>query len=171
MLGGRVGVKGTSSLPKVGLLLTLDVRAQPEQLVWRETPWTWQQRDHTGGGGGGGMLYGTKINVSHLSEWSGAVRETGQSNIPSYSASGPVQWGDWGQFLLSVVALEIMNKIMRIICYCHYSLASHLLPPCQHSPLQTNITVSLSIINTLSLSVFQYKQYHPAHHLLALVDI
>ena len=44
-----------------------------------------------GGGGGGGMLYGTKINVSHLSEWSGAVRETGQSNIPSYSASGPVQ--------------------------------------------------------------------------------
>ena len=72
------------------------------------------------------MLYGTKINGSHLSEWSRAVRETGQSNIPSYSASGPVRLTEVS--VLSVVALEIMNKIMRIICNCQSCLTQP--PPC-----------------------------------------
>ncbi len=53
---------------KVGLVLTSDVRHQPDQAHHLVGP---HNRDQTGGGcGGGGMLYGTKINVSHLSEWS-----------------------------------------------------------------------------------------------------
>ena len=102
---------------------------------------------------------GTKINASHLSEWSGAVRATVQSDIPSYSASGPVsglECGDWGQSLLSVVALEIMNKIMRIICYCQPCLSQP--PPCL--PVNTSDQHNCLIKyykHTLSLSEFQYN--------------
>ena len=74
VVGG--GVRGTGSLPKVGLVLTSDVRHQqnpPDHLVWR--PRADNREIMVEVVEEVVMLYGTKINVSHLSEWSGAVRD------------------------------------------------------------------------------------------------